>query len=111
MSSTTIAEPRTKGPPPRTPRTGPPTLNFAPAPHVTPAMRRRLIERHALPMFFGIAFAISFVGILLVIGLGGVHGGVAMTDPRFGLMMLAWLAGPTIASIVLHQAGRAIGTC
>ena len=52
-------------------------------------------------MFFAIAFAISFAGILLVVGLGGEQGGVAPTDPRFLLMMLAWLAGPSVASLAM----------
>ncbi|HKD76423.1 MAG TPA: hypothetical protein VKB76_13050, partial [Ktedonobacterales bacterium] len=98
MSSTIIAEPRTKASPPTT---GPSTPSPPTAPIVTPAVPQGFIKEHALPMFFGIAFAISFAGILLVIGLGGVEGGVAMTDARFGLMMLAWLAGPSIASIVM----------
>jgi hypothetical protein len=99
MSSTIIAEPRTEPPPP--PTTGPPTPNPPTAPIVTPAAPRGFIKQHALLMFYGIAFAISFAGILLVIGLGGVEGGVAMTNARFGLMMLAWLVGPSIASIVI----------
>jgi uncharacterized protein len=59
------------------------------------------IKRHPLLTFFSIAFFISFAGILLVVGSGGVQGGVAPTDPRFLLMMLAWLAGPSVASLVM----------
>jgi hypothetical protein len=73
----------------------------ATSPGVTPAAPQGFIKRHALLMFFCIAFAISFAGILLVIGLGGVQDGVAMTDARFGLMMLAWLAGPSVASVIM----------
>jgi len=98
MSSTIIAERRTEAPPPTT---GPPMPNAPTAPIVPPAAPQGFIKQHALLMFFGIAFASSFAGILLVIGLGRVEGGVAITDPRFGLMMLAWLAGPSIASIVM----------
>src|SRR5262249_59095699 len=98
MSSTIIAEPRTEASPPTT---GPLTPNSPTAPTVTPAAPQGFIKQHALLMFFGIAFAISLVGILLVIGLGGVDGGVSMTDARFGLMFLAWLAGPSIDSIVM----------
>jgi membrane protease YdiL (CAAX protease family) len=68
---------------------------------VAPPEVQGFIHRHALLMFFGIAFTISFAGILLVIGLGGVQGGVAPTDSRFLLMMLAWLAGPSVGSIVM----------
>ena len=57
-------------------------------------------KRHPLLMFFAMAFAISYVGILLVLRFGG-DGPVTPTDPRFLLMMLAWLAGPSVASLVM----------
>ena len=72
-----------------------------PPPGGEPAGPQGFVKRHPLLMFFAIAFAISLAGILLVVGLGGVRGGVAPTDPRFLLMMLAWLAGPSVASIVM----------
>jgi membrane protease YdiL (CAAX protease family) len=59
------------------------------------------VERHPLLAFFAIAFAISFAGILLVVALGGVRGAVVPTDRRFMLMMLAWLAGPSVAGVVM----------
>jgi len=100
MSSTIIAELQTEAPP--SPNVaGAPTPSIASAPSVAPVASEGFIKRHALLMFFAIAFAISFTGILLVIGFRGVQGGVAMTDPSFGLMMLAWLAGPSVASIIM----------
>ena len=78
-----------------------PTSRDAPGPSVTPTPAHGFVKRHALLMFFAIAFAISFAGILLVIGPGGVQGGVPPTDPRFLLMMVAWLAGPSVASIFM----------
>ncbi len=41
-------------------------------------------------MFFTIAFAISFAGMVPVVVLGGMQGAVAATDPRFLLMTLAF---------------------
>jgi uncharacterized protein len=93
MSSTTIVERQTEAAPPQVP--GMPTPSAA---HAAP---QGLIKRHPLLLFFAIAFAISFAGILLVVRPGGVQGAVAPTDPRFLLMMLAWLAGPSVASIVM----------
>jgi membrane protease YdiL (CAAX protease family) len=78
-----------------------PTAGVPPAPSLAPAAPQNFIKRHPLLMFFAIAFTMSFAGILLVVGHGGVQGGVSPTDPRFLLMMLAWLAGPSVASIVM----------
>jgi membrane protease YdiL (CAAX protease family) len=100
MSSTIINQRQTEAPPPR--RAIAPKPRHAPPPSVAPAAPHGFIKRHPLPMFFAIAFAISFAGILLVVALGGEQGPVApATDPRFLLMMLAWLAGPSVASIVM----------
>jgi membrane protease YdiL (CAAX protease family) len=98
MSPTISKERQTKAP---LPRAGAPTRSPVPGPRVATATPQSFIKRHALLMFFAIAFAISFAGILLVVGLGDVQGAVAPTDPRFLLMMLAWLAGPSVASMVM----------
>ncbi len=70
-----------------------------------PATRARatlaVARRHPLLTFFIIAFAISFAGILLIVWLGNVQGSVDPTDQRFLLMMLAWLAGPSVGSIIM----------
>ncbi|HLZ29977.1 MAG TPA: type II CAAX endopeptidase family protein [Chloroflexota bacterium] len=100
MSSTNIDRRQTDVLPPRVAMA--PTPRRAPRPSIAAAAPQGFIKRHPLLMFFAIAFAISLVGILLVVGLGDVQGGVApATDPRFLLMMLAWLAGPSVASIVM----------
>ena len=99
MSSTIIDQRQTEAPP----RVAlAPTPRLAPPPSVAPAAPQGFIKRNPLLMFFAIAFAISFAGILLIVGLGGEQGPVAPpTDPRFLLMMLAWLAGPSVASMVM----------
>jgi CAAX protease family protein len=99
MSSSIIDQRQTEVPPPRVARA--PTPSLAPSQGVAPAAPQGFIQRHPLLLFFAIAFAISFAGILLVLGLGDVQGGVAPTDPRFLLMMLAWLAGPSVASLAM----------
>jgi uncharacterized protein len=99
MSPTNIADRQTEAPPPHV--AGAPAPRPAPPPSVAPATPHGFTKRHPLPMFFAIAFAISFAGILLVVGLGGVQGAVPPSDPRFLLMMTAWLAGPSMASIVM----------
>jgi len=96
MSSTIIDQRQTEAPPPPAPM--PPTAR----PSVTAVIPQGFVKRHPLLMFFALAFGISFVGILLVVGLGDVQGPVdPATDPRFLLMMLAWLAGPSVASMVM----------
>src|SRR5215213_1487379 len=52
---------------------------------------KALIKRHPLLSYFALTFAISWGGMLLVIAVGG-SGGVPM---------LAWVAGPPIAGILL----------
>ena len=99
MSSTIIDQWQIEAPPPSVPRA--PTASPATPPSVAPETPRSFLKRHPLLMFFAIAFAISFAGILLVLRHGDGQGGVAPTDPRFLLMMLAWLAGPSVASIVM----------
>ena len=60
------------------------------------------IKRHSLSTYFALAFAISWGGVLLVIGgLGGIPGSAAQTDPLFPFVYLAMLAGPSVAGILL----------
>jgi membrane protease YdiL (CAAX protease family) len=99
MSSTVIVVPQTYAPPAHAARA--PTPSAAPTPGVAPRAPQGFVRRHSLLVFFAIAFAISLSGILLVVGLGGARGAVAATDPRFLLMMLAWLAGPSVAGVVM----------
>lgn len=99
MSSTMIDGRPAEAAPPHVARA--PISGAAPPPTGGSASPQAFVKRHPLLMFFAIAFAISLAGILLVIGLGGVQGAVAPTDPHFLLMMLAWLAGPSVASLVM----------
>lgn len=60
------------------------------------------VRRHPLACFFGSAFAISWGGILLVVGgPAGFTGDTARTDPRFPIVYLAMLAGPSVSGLLL----------
>ena len=60
------------------------------------------LERHALAIYFVLAFAISWGGVLLVIGgPAGVPGTKEETDRLFPFVFLAMLAGPSLAGILL----------
>jgi hypothetical protein len=60
------------------------------------------LGRHALAIYFVLAFAISWGGVLLVIGgPAGVPGTKEETDRLFPLAFLAMLAGPSLAGILM----------
>jgi len=63
---------------------------------------KSFIKRHALPAYFALTFAISWGGVLVVIGgPGGIRGVSAQSDPLFPFVYLAMLAGPSVAGILL----------
>jgi membrane protease YdiL (CAAX protease family) len=70
-----------------------------------PLLSLRFIKQHAVLTFYVLAFAISWTGILLLVG----GPGIAMDSPEFVLAMVAWLAGPSLASVVMTSVvdGRA----
>ena len=64
---------------------------------------RAFIERHPVLSFYALAFAISWVGILIVVGVGP---GVILATPEqfeklFPFVYLAMLVGPSVAGILL----------
>ena len=62
---------------------------------------KAFIERHPLPTYFALTFAISWGGVLLVIGgPGGIRSTTAQSDPLFPFVYLAMLAGPSVAGIL-----------
>jgi membrane protease YdiL (CAAX protease family) len=62
---------------------------------------KRIAERHPLATYFVLAFALSWSGVLLVIGgLAGVPGTKEETDRLFPFAFLAMLAGPSLAGIL-----------
>jgi hypothetical protein len=70
--------------------------------HLVPTYAfRGHIAKYAVPIYFALAFAISWTGILLVIGgPAGVTGSTAHSDPRFPLVYLAMLAGPAVSGVL-----------
>ncbi len=59
------------------------------------------IRRHPVPAYFALAFAISWSGVLIVIGPGGIPGTGEQFQALFPLVYLAMLVGPSTAGILL----------
>ena len=61
-----------------------------------------LVRRHPTVAYFALTFAISWSGGLLAIGsAGGMRGTTPGSDPRFAYALIAMLAGPSVAGILL----------
>jgi membrane protease YdiL (CAAX protease family) len=60
------------------------------------------VRRHPVATYFALTFAISWVGAGLAIGEGGgMRGSTPASDPRFQYALIAMLAGPSIAGILM----------
>jgi membrane protease YdiL (CAAX protease family) len=59
------------------------------------------IKQHPVLAFYVLTFAISWGGILMVVSHGGVPGNPAQLQKMIPVMIMAMLAGPTVASILL----------
>jgi membrane protease YdiL (CAAX protease family) len=62
---------------------------------------KAFVESHAEPIYFGLAFAISWGGLLAIGGLGGLSGATWQSDPLLPYLTLAMLGGPSIAGLLL----------
>jgi hypothetical protein len=63
---------------------------------------KAFIERHPVPTYFALTFAISWGGVLLVIGgPGGIPGPPEQTELLLPFVVLATLAGPSVAGVLL----------
>ena len=62
---------------------------------------RAFIERHPLLSYFALTFAISWGGFVLVVGPGGVPGTGSQLDTLATFVVLAMLAGPSVAGLLL----------
>src|SRR5215217_4714850 len=64
---------------------------------------KAFINRHPLMSYFALAFAITWGGILIVVGVGpgGTLGTTWQSDPLLPFMGLALFAGPSVAGILL----------
>jgi len=59
------------------------------------------IKRHPAPTYFALTFAISWGGVLIVVGPGGIPGAPEQNEALFPFAYLAMLAGPSVAGILL----------
>jgi membrane protease YdiL (CAAX protease family) len=59
------------------------------------------MKRHPAPTYFALTFVISWGGMLLVAGPGGIPAPPELTDMQALFVMLAWFAGPSLAGILL----------
>jgi uncharacterized protein len=63
---------------------------------------RAFIERHPLLSFYALAFAITWGGLIVVVGgPGEILGTPENFETRFAFVLLAWLAGPSVASLLM----------
>jgi membrane protease YdiL (CAAX protease family) len=62
---------------------------------------KAFIKRHPLLTYFALAFAVSWGGILIVVGPGGIPGNSEQLEMLFPFGYLAMLAGPSVAGILL----------
>jgi membrane protease YdiL (CAAX protease family) len=63
---------------------------------------KAIARTHAIVAYFVLTFAISWGGVLLVIGgPDGITGTTAQDDPLFPLVFVAMLAGPSLAGVAL----------
>src|SRR5215207_3514976 len=63
---------------------------------------KAFIKKHPLLSFYALAFAITWGGLIMVVGgPSQILGSPELLGTRFPLVMLAWLAGPSVASILM----------
>ena len=63
--------------------------------------RKPYFERHSLLLFFILTFLISWGGILLAIGPGGILGTKEVSDEMMPLLYIATLLGPSVSGLVM----------
>jgi membrane protease YdiL (CAAX protease family) len=62
---------------------------------------RAFVKSHAVLVYFTLAFAISWGGILMVMDPGGILGAEVVSEGLMPLVYLATLLGPSVAGIVM----------
>jgi membrane protease YdiL (CAAX protease family) len=62
---------------------------------------KAFITRRAAATYFALTFTISWGGLLLIGGSSGTTGTTWQSDPRLPLLVMAMLAGPSIAGLLL----------
>ena len=64
----------------------------------------RIVRSHPILTFYLLAFLISWTGVLLVVGPGGIPGRPSQLEPLLPKMMVAMLAGPVLATLLTSAA-------
>jgi membrane protease YdiL (CAAX protease family) len=62
---------------------------------------KSFIQKHAVLAYFLLTFAITWGGIILVIGLGGILGTEPVPDEQLPALYLAVLLGPSMAGLIM----------
>jgi uncharacterized protein len=63
---------------------------------------KAFIKGHPLLSFYALAFAITWGGLIMVVGgPSKILGSPDLLGTRFAFVMLAWLAGPSVASVLM----------
>ncbi|MEZ4726935.1 MAG: hypothetical protein R3E79_07360 [Caldilineaceae bacterium] len=62
---------------------------------------RTFIKRHAVLTYYAVVFTISWGGLLILAGPGGVPGTAAQVEALFPFMLVILFAGPSIAGPLL----------
>jgi membrane protease YdiL (CAAX protease family) len=62
---------------------------------------KAIIKRHPVATYFALTFAISWGGVLIVVGPGGIPGTKEQFETLFPIALWAMLAGPSVSSILL----------
>jgi uncharacterized protein len=62
---------------------------------------RAYIQRHPVLIYYILVFAISWGGILLVVGPGGIPGTPEEVESTYPLVILVLLAGPSVSGILM----------
>lgn len=62
---------------------------------------KAFIERHSLPIYFALVFAISWGGMIIVLGPGAFTGAATPTDALLPFVFLAMFAGPSVAGLLM----------
>jgi CAAX protease family protein len=68
-----------------------------------------LINRHPVPAYYALVFAISWGGILILVGPGGIPGTSQQVERLMPFVLVALFAGPSVAGVLMTAlvSGRA----
>ena len=61
---------------------------------------KAFVKRHPVMTYYALTFAISWGGMLIVVGPGGIPATPEQTEMLFPIVLLAMLAGPSVAGIL-----------